>query len=51
MAQVVQAESESEPFEGKIAVASVILNRTVTPGFPKTVDSVIKQKKCLFLLK
>lgn len=50
MAQIVQAESESEPFEGKIAVASVILNRTVASGFPKTVESVIRQK-CLFLLK
>ncbi|MGO5075776.1 cell wall hydrolase [Clostridium sporogenes] len=50
MAQVVQAESESEPFEGKIAVASVILNRTITPGFPKTVDSVIKQKNAFSCL-
>lgn len=50
MAQIVQAESESEPFEGKIAVASVILNRTVAPGFPKTVESVIRQKNAFSCL-
>ncbi|WP_251860757.1 cell wall hydrolase [Clostridium sp. Marseille-Q2269] len=50
MAQVVQAESESEPFEGKVAVASVILNRTVSPGFPKSIDSVIKQKNAFSCL-
>ncbi|NFD54965.1 cell wall hydrolase [Clostridium botulinum] len=50
MAQIVQAESESEPFEGKIAVASVIFNRTVAPGFPKTVESVIRQKNAFSCL-
>lgn len=50
MAQVVQAESESEPFEGKVAVASVILNRTVSPEFPETVNSVIKQKNAFSCL-
>ncbi|EJO5348525.1 cell wall hydrolase [Clostridium botulinum] len=50
MAQIVQAESESEPFEGKIAVASVILNRTVEPNFPKTIKGVIKQKNAFSCL-
>ncbi|APQ77992.1 cell wall hydrolase [Clostridium botulinum] len=50
MAQIVHAESESEPFEGKIAVASVILNRTVAPGFPKTIESVIRQKNAFSCL-
>ncbi|EJP6472046.1 cell wall hydrolase [Clostridium sp. FAM 1755] len=50
MAQIVQAESESEPFEGKVAVASVILNRTVAPEFPKTINSVIKQKNAFSCL-
>ena len=44
MAQVVFAESRSEPYEGKVAVASVIINRAKSPGFPKTIEGVIKQK-------
>lgn len=44
MAQVVQAESCGEPFEGKVAVASVILNRTVDSKFPNTIEQVIKEK-------
>ncbi len=44
MAQIVYAESNCEPFEGKVAVASVILNRLKYPEFPKTVEDVIKQK-------
>jgi N-acetylmuramoyl-L-alanine amidase len=44
MAQVVYAESNCEPFEGKVAVASVILNRLKYPEFPKTVEGVVKQR-------
>ncbi|WP_446897956.1 cell wall hydrolase [Clostridium sp. LBM24168] len=44
MAKVVYAESNCEPFEGQVAVASVILNRLKYPKFPKTVEEVIKQK-------
>lgn len=44
MAKVVYAESNCEPFEGKVAVASVILNRLKYPEFPKTVDGVVRQK-------
>lgn len=44
MAQIVYAESRSEPYEGKVAVASVILNRVKHPRFPKTIEDVIKQK-------
>jgi N-acetylmuramoyl-L-alanine amidase len=44
MAQIVYAESRSEPYAGKVAVASVILNRLKSPGFPKTIEQVIKQK-------
>jgi N-acetylmuramoyl-L-alanine amidase len=45
ISQVVSAESESEPYKGKVAVASVILNRLRDPQFPKTVQGVIKQKR------
>lgn len=44
MAQVVFAESRAEPFTGKVAVASVILNRLVSDSFPDTIEGVIKQK-------
>ncbi|MFT8315967.1 MAG: cell wall hydrolase [Clostridium sp.] len=44
MAKVVYAESNAEPYEGKVAVASVILNRLRDKGFPKSINDVIKQK-------
>ena len=43
MSQVVYAESKGEPFEGKVAVASVILNRVLSPQFPDSVQEVIFQ--------
>ena len=43
MAQIVYAESKGEPYEGKVAVASVILNRVLDPAFPLTVKDVIFQ--------
>ena len=51
MAQIVYAESRSEPYDGKVAVASVILNRLKSPGFPKTVEKVIKQKAAFSCLR
>lgn len=50
MAQIVYAESRSEPYEGKVAVASVILNRLQSPGFPKSIEGVIKQKNAFSCL-
>lgn len=44
IARVVYAESQGEPFEGKVGVASVILNRLNHPSFPKSVKDVIYQK-------
>lgn len=44
MAKIVYCESKGEPFLGKVAVASVILNRLYDPKFPKTVQEVIFQK-------
>lgn len=43
MAQVVFSESKGEPYDGKVAVASVILNRVLSSGFPNTVEEVIFQ--------
>lgn len=43
MAQIVYAESKGEPYEGKVAVASVILNRVLDSSFPNTIEGVIFQ--------
>ena len=45
MSQVVYAESKGEPYEGKVAVASVILNRALNNGFPNTIQGVILQPR------
>ncbi|NLK93874.1 MAG: cell wall hydrolase [Clostridiales bacterium] len=44
MAKLVYGESRGEPFEGKVAVVSVVLNRVLDPHFPNTIDGVIFQK-------
>lgn len=44
MAKVVFAESRGEPYDGKVAVASVILNRCYSQGFPKSIREVIFQR-------
>lgn len=44
MARVVSGESLSEPYEGKVAVAAVILNRVLNEKFPTTIEEVIKQQ-------
>lgn len=42
MAKIVYGESRGEPYEGKVAVASVILNRVKDYRFPSTVSEVVK---------
>ena len=37
-------EAGNEPFEGKVAVAQVTLNRTQSPDFPNSVCGVVYQK-------
>lgn len=51
MAQIVYGESRAEPYEGKVAVASVILNRLKDSKFPNNIESVIKQKAAFSCLK
>ncbi|KXZ40392.1 Copper amine oxidase N-terminal domain-containing protein [Alkalithermobacter thermoalcaliphilus JW-YL-7 = DSM 7308] len=41
LSRIVHAESESEPYEGKLAVANVILNRVKSRDFPNDIKSVI----------
>lgn len=43
MANAVYGESRGEPYEGQVAVAAVILNRTKSPSFPNTPSGVIFQ--------
>ena len=44
MAKNLYYEAAMEPFEGKLAVAQVTMNRTQSPQFPKTVCGVVYQK-------
>lgn len=51
MAKLVSAESIGEPYAGKVAVASVVLNRTTNPSFPNTIRDVIFQKNAFSCVK
>ncbi|MCM3571096.1 cell wall hydrolase [Neobacillus mesonae] len=44
LARLVRAEAEDEPYQGKIAVACVVLNRVASSKFPNTIKEVIYQK-------
>lgn len=43
LARLITAEADGEPYEGKVGVGAVVLNRVATPGFPKTIRDVIYQ--------
>lgn len=43
MARLVHAEAVGEPYAGKVAVATVILNRIKSPNFPNTLNGVVYQ--------
>lgn len=42
--KIVMAEAEGEPYEGKLAVANVVLNRLRSSNYPDTIHDVIYQK-------
>jgi N-acetylmuramoyl-L-alanine amidase len=42
-ARLVEAEAKGESYEGKVAVATVVLNRVDSPEFPNTVTEVINE--------
>ncbi|MEO2076363.1 MAG: cell wall hydrolase [Bacillus sp. (in: firmicutes)] len=44
LARLVRAEAEIEPYQGKLAVACVVLNRVESDAFPNTIKDVIYQK-------
>lgn len=41
MAALIQCEAGSEPYEGKLAVASVVMNRVRSGAYPNTISGVI----------
>lgn len=41
MAKIINAESAGEPYEGKIAVGNVIMNRVLSDDYPDTIYGVI----------
>ncbi|MDK2927797.1 MAG: N-acetylmuramoyl-L-alanine amidase [Bacillota bacterium] len=41
LAQMITAEAQGEPYEGKVAVGAVILNRLRDPRFPNTLEGVL----------
>jgi len=43
LARIIHAEAAGEPYIGKVAVGSVIMNRVNSPGFPNTIYGVIFQ--------
>ena len=43
LAHAVTGEARGEPYQGKVAVAAVILNRIKDPRFPKTISGIIYQ--------
>jgi N-acetylmuramoyl-L-alanine amidase len=43
LARAVNGEARGESYEGQVAVAAVIINRTRAPEFPKTIAGVIYQ--------
>lgn len=45
LAAIIQCEAEGEPYEGKIAVGNVVMNRVKSTHFPNTITGVIYQNK------
>ncbi|MCR4611327.1 MAG: cell wall hydrolase [Lachnospiraceae bacterium] len=44
LACIIEAEAGGEPYEGKIAVGSVVMNRVFSSRFPNTIPGVVYQK-------
>nr|WP_043934668.1 cell wall hydrolase [Bacillus sp. EB01] len=43
LARLVHAEAKGEPYAGKVAVATVVLNRVASQDFPDTIKGVINE--------
>ncbi|HEY5562606.1 MAG TPA: cell wall hydrolase [Clostridiaceae bacterium] len=44
LARLITAESQGEPYNAKVAVGAVVINRVKSSGFPNTISGVIYQK-------
>lgn len=44
LAEVIEGEAAEEPYSGKVAVGAVIMNRTKSPDFPKTIPGVVYER-------
>lgn len=44
LAKLIEAEAENQPYQGKVAVGSVVMNRIKDDWFPNTIKEVIFQK-------
>ncbi|OPY58440.1 MAG: Spore cortex-lytic enzyme precursor [Pelotomaculum sp. PtaU1.Bin035] len=44
LAQVIEGEAADEPYSGKVAVGAVIVNRTKSTDFPKTIPGVVYER-------
>lgn len=44
LSRLIMAEAQGEPYNAKVAVGAVVLNRVKDPRFPKTITSVIYEK-------
>lgn len=45
LSRIIHAEAQGEPYEGKVAVGNVIINRVNNPKFPNTVKGVVFDKQ------
>ncbi|MDI3481984.1 MAG: N-acetylmuramoyl-L-alanine amidase [Tepidanaerobacteraceae bacterium] len=43
LAKLICAEAEGEPYEGKVAVGAVVVNRVKSPNFPNAIKEVVYQ--------
>lgn len=41
LSRIIHAEAEAEPYEGKVAVGNVVINRVNSSDFPNTINGVI----------
>ena len=48
LAKNIYYEAGIEPFEGKVAVAQVTINRTKSPHFPKDICGVVYEKNIIY---
>jgi N-acetylmuramoyl-L-alanine amidase len=44
LAKIIECEARYEPYEGKVAVGAVVINRVLSDRFPDTIEGVIFQK-------